>query len=231
MNAHVHFVLGSKGKHMLKLHGFVISNFYCIARQALLEKGIAFEAVEVMPNQETAYLAKSPMGKIPMLETEAGCLSETNVILDYLEEVYPDPALYPADPFARARMRQLIKMVELYLETPAHAMVNALFGAEVPQHQRDAGQPMMRRGLAALRQLAQFSPWLCGERFTAADVFTYHALSVVTAIGGKLYDWDVIAEVPGLQEWHRRVGERPITRQIDAETQAALRAFTQQQRG
>ncbi len=97
---------------MLKLHGTPISNFYCIVKQVMLEKGIAFEEVHVMANQEPAFLAISPMGKIPALETEYGYLTETNVILEYLEEVQPSPALYPQNVFARAQVKQLIKMVE-----------------------------------------------------------------------------------------------------------------------
>lgn len=108
---------------MLKLHGTPISNFYCIAKQALQEKGIAFETVHVMANQESDYLAKSPMGKIPALETGHGFLTETNVILEYLDATHPEPALYPQEPFARARVQQLIKVVELYVEGPAHALV------------------------------------------------------------------------------------------------------------
>lgn len=214
---------------MLKLHGFAVSNYYCIARQTLLEKGIAFEEVTAMPSQEPGYLAKSPMGKIPALETDEGFLCETDVIQDYLEEVYPTPALYPASPFQRARMREVIKMVELYVEYPAHGMVMALFGAETTQEQRDAAEAIMRRGVPALKRLVKLSPWICGDQFTAADIFTYHSLGLVAALSAKLYDWDVISEVPGLKEWRERVAQRPVTQRIDADNQAAIQAMLKQQ--
>lgn len=213
---------------MLKLHGIPVSNFYCIAKQALLEKGIAFEEVFAVPSQEPAFLAISPMGKVPALETTAGVLTETSVMLDYLEDLQPQPALYPADPFQRARARQVIKMIELYVEGPAHSLAAVVFGGEASPAQIESVRPMMQRGLAALRQLATFSPWLAGDRFGYADIFAYHSFTLTALIAGKVYDWDVVAEVPGLREWMARVGERPITRQLTEESQAALAAFLKQ---
>jgi glutathione S-transferase len=216
---------------MLKLHGMPVSNFYCIVKQALLEKGLTFEEVAAMPNQEPDYLAKSPIGKIPVLETNAGCITETNVILDYLEDVYPQPNLFPTDPFERAKVRQMIKMSEMYLEFPAHKQVNALFGAAISDEQRATTQAAMKQGLAAFQRLAKFSPWICGATFTAADIFVFHALSVVIGIGGKLYDWDVMSEIPGLKTWYDQVGQRPITQKLVGESQAALQEIMKQMGG
>lgn len=207
---------------MLKLHGTPISNFYCIAKQVLQEKGIAFEEVNVMANQEPAFLAISPLGKIPALETEHGCLTETNVIAEYLEALYPTPALYPQDAFARAKMKQLIKIAELYVETPAHQLVPWLFnGKPLPDHVRETTQPMIQRGLAALGRLTQFSPWVCGEQYTAADIFVYRSIGMVNTMAKKFYDWDALAEVPGLKDWSERMAQRPITQAIDSESNAA----------
>jgi glutathione S-transferase len=216
---------------MLKLHGMPVSNFYCIVKQALLEKGLSFEEVQAMPNQEPAYLEKSPIGKIPVLETAAGCITETNVILDYLEDVYPQPNLFPTDPFERAKVRQMIKMSEMYLEFPAHKQVNALFGATISDEQRTVTQAAMKQGLAAFQRLAKFSPWICGSTFTAADIFVFHALSVVIGIGGKLYDWDVMSETPGLKAWYDQVGQRPITKKLVSESQVALQEIMKQMAG
>jgi len=57
---------------MLKLHGFSVSNYYNMAKFALLEKGLAFDEVSAMPSQEADYKAKSPMGKVPCIETDKG---------------------------------------------------------------------------------------------------------------------------------------------------------------
>jgi len=214
---------------MLKLHGTPISNFYCIAKQVLQEKDIAFEHVHVMANQEPAYLAQSPMGKIPALETEHGFLTETNVIVEYLEEVHPNPPLYPQDAFARAKVKQLTKTIELYIESPAHQMVPWLFnGNPLPDHLRDTARPMMERGLSALRQLAKFSPWVAGEQFTAADIFLYRSVDMLAMMAGKFYSWDPIAEVPGLKEWRTHMAQRPSSLAVDAESNAARQAILKQ---
>ena len=53
----------------IKLYGMPLSNYYNIVKAVLIEKGILFEEVLVKPNQEAEYLAKSPMGKVPCIET------------------------------------------------------------------------------------------------------------------------------------------------------------------
>lgn len=214
---------------MLKLHGTPISNFYCIAKQALCEKGIAFEEVHVMANREPDFLAISPMGKIPALETEHGYLTETNVILEYLEEVQPNPPLYPQNAFARAKVKQLIKVAELYIETPAHQMVPWLFGSTpLPEYVRETMRPLMERGLAALGRLAQFSPWVCGEQYSAADIFLYRSIDMLNIMAKKFYDWDATAEVPGLKEWYARMAQRPQTQAVDSDSNAARQAILKQ---
>lgn len=214
---------------MLKLHGTPISNFYCIAKQALQEKGIAFEEVHVMANQEPAFLASSPMGKIPALETEQGFLTETNVILEYIEELYPAQPLYPRDAFARAKVKQLIKVIELYVETPAHQMVPWLFGAApLPEYVRETSRPTLERGLKALSRLAKFSPWVFGEQYSAADIFLYRSVDMLGIMAQKFYDWDAIAEVPGLNEWRVRMAQRPQTQAVDNDSNTARQAILKQ---
>ncbi|MGR8947427.1 MAG: glutathione S-transferase N-terminal domain-containing protein, partial [Gammaproteobacteria bacterium] len=62
---------------MIKLYGFPVSNYYNMVKFAMLEKGVDFEEVSVMPSQEAEYLAKSPMGKVPCIETSDGFISES----------------------------------------------------------------------------------------------------------------------------------------------------------
>ena len=73
---------------MIKLHGFSASNYYNVPKLALLEKGVAFEEVEsytgVGPKYKPEYLDKSPLGKVPALETDEGFISESRAILEYI---------------------------------------------------------------------------------------------------------------------------------------------------
>lgn len=72
-------------------------------------------------------LSLSPMGKVPVLETGGVFLSETNVILEYLDETTEGPALYPADPLEKAQVKQLVKHIELYLSCPPGAAIRRSF--------------------------------------------------------------------------------------------------------
>uniref|UniRef100_A0A915DTX6 GST N-terminal domain-containing protein n=1 Tax=Ditylenchus dipsaci TaxID=166011 RepID=A0A915DTX6_9BILA len=104
---------------MLKLHGFSVSNYYNMVKLALLEKGLPFEEVTFYGGQAPKALEVSPRGKVPVLETEHGFISETSVILDYIEQTQGGKALLPADPFQQAKVRELLKEIELYIELPA----------------------------------------------------------------------------------------------------------------
>ena len=93
---------------MLRLCGFHISNYHNKVRIALLEKGIEHvDDASCKPSQDEAFLARSPMGKVPFLELDDGRrLAESDVILEYLEEAYPQKPLLPKDPWQRAKVRE-----------------------------------------------------------------------------------------------------------------------------
>ena len=79
---------------MLTLCGFAASNYYNKVKLALLEKGVPF--TEELAWVGETELACSPLGKVPYLKTEQGSLSESTVLLEYIEDAYPHPALLPA---------------------------------------------------------------------------------------------------------------------------------------
>ncbi|MFK5098300.1 glutathione S-transferase family protein, partial [Klebsiella pneumoniae] len=88
---------------------------------ALHEKGIPFEIVTAYPDNSPEFLAKAKNNKVPCLETEHGYISETSAILEYLEDTQSGPALLPADSYARAQVRTLMREIELYIELPARS--------------------------------------------------------------------------------------------------------------
>jgi glutathione S-transferase len=88
----------------------------------LLEKGVPFRERLVYPWQRDSFLTSSPLGKIPFVETEHGSLSESQVILEYLEDRYPESPLYARSTFARAKCRELIQHLELNAEWVARRL-------------------------------------------------------------------------------------------------------------
>jgi glutathione S-transferase len=90
---------------------------YCArVRIVLAEKEIEHEVVEIDLGDRPAWLyEKNPLGKVPVIEEDTFVLAESSVIMDYLEERYPEPALLPADPAARALARMEVYRFEKLL--------------------------------------------------------------------------------------------------------------------
>ncbi len=211
---------------MITIYGTTLSNYYSTAKAALVEKGLDFEEVSIMPGQTHEVLAKSPMGKVPYIEIAGTTLTETNVIFDYLEDTQPQPALYPSDPWARAKTKEIIRCVELYLDTPARRhLPSVYFGAPVDQAVYDAVRPLLENGLRALKQLARFAPYIAGDTFTFADLTAYFELRFTNLHTTQIYDWDITDDLPGLGEYLHLVGERPAVNAVDAVMQRDFAAF------
>ena len=204
---------------MLKLYGAPLSNYYNMVKISLLEKRLPFEEVLRPPTQEADYLVKSPMGKIPTLETERGFITETHAILDYLEDAYPRPAFLPADPFARAKVRELTQAIELYIELVARRGFGVLFGRPVPDDVKAGIKPDLVKGVAALKRLLQFKPWVAGQDMSYADFVLYYTLALGNLSAKANADMDLVAEL-GAQAWHTRMGARDSVRAADAAADA-----------
>ena len=211
---------------MLTLHGFPFSNYHNIVKHALMLKGIPFEEHIVYPNSPE-MMAVNPTGKVPAMTTEAGdSLSESSVLLEYIEEAYPDMPLYPADPAARGKVRQLMKVVELYLELPARRLLPAVLGkATIPDTTLEEVRSVLGRATRSLNSLATFSPYAMGTELTLADIYLRYALSIPKMVGPSMLDWDVMAEVPGLAEWDAMMAGTDIAKSIDADQKANTAEF------
>ena len=204
---------------MLKLHGIQLSNFYAIVKMVLLEKGIEFEEVQQMPSRKDQdWLAKSPMGKVPVLETPDGSLAETMAIVAYLEDIQPEPGLLLGTPFERARAQQIALHCINYLDTASRPGLNAAaFGAPEDEAVNAALAKTVPRGMQSLRQLAVFEPWIGGNTFTLADIVAANTIPLASMVLKKLCDIDLMAELPEAQDWLNLVNERDSAKQIAAD--------------
>lgn len=186
---------------MIKLYGFALSNYYNMVKMVLLEKGMEFEEVTVLPNQEGDYLALSPMGKVPCIETEQGFLTETEVIIDYLDSLGLGPSFYPVDPFERAKVRELIRYLELYIELPARRLYgDVFFGRPATDAQKESVLKDLQKGFAALAKLAKYDPYLAGNDMSYADFYFLFSVGLVTRVTKKALNWDVFSTEPGVKE-------------------------------
>ncbi len=205
----------------IKLYGINLSNYYAILKAIMLEKGMDFEEVEVKPNQDQDYLTQSPMGKVPCIETEQGFLTETGVIIDYIDALGEGPGFYPENPFAKAKVQELMRHIELYIELPARRLYGEVFFDRPAQAgEKEAVRKLLERGFASLGTLASFDPWLAGERITYADFYFRFTVSLATVVCRKALDWDAYNDVPNLRPLMERLNQRESVQRVMADQAA-----------
>ena len=211
---------------MIKLHGISVSNYYNMVKQTMLEKGIEFQEVNNPASQESNYKKKSPMGKMPFIETDGGALCETSVILDYLEAIKPSPSLYPSDPFSKAKTQEIMRILEHYIELAGRRHYgHVFFKGPKSKAAVEEVRPVLENGLGSLKQLCSFGPYLIGADFTYADIVAHNTFGYANMATQAIYDWDIVGEVPGLGESLAATNAREATKKVDADQAVALEAF------
>jgi glutathione S-transferase len=210
---------------MIKLHGIALSNYTNMVRTAMVEKNIPYEFVLAPPSQDQAYTSRSPMGKVPLLEVSEGLLTETHAILDYLEDLQPEPALLPSGAFERAKVRELCSALELYIELVGRKGIGVLFGKDTPEHIKKGMMRDLPRGMKAIGQLTKFSPWIAGDQFTYADLFGYYAFMLANTLSEANNKMNLFELLDGSAEWFARVGERDSVKQANTDMAKAREAM------
>jgi glutathione S-transferase len=208
---------------MLKLCGFPLSNYYNKVKIALLEKGVPFEEEQCMISQKPEMLARSPMGKVPFIDLGDGMtLAESQVILDYLEDAYPQKPLYPADPLAKARCRELIAFIELHLELPVRRLYpEAFVGRSISDDTKEDAKADLEKGVRACMQLAKFSPWIVGAEFSAADCVAAVHFPLVSLASKKIYGADAFGEhAERVKAYLKMAGERASVKKTNDDRKA-----------
>lgn len=205
---------------MLKLCGFAASNYYNKVKFALLEKGVEFEEELVWTDRSPELLQRSPLGKVPFFETAQGRICESQVMMEYVETAYPQKPLLPADPFAAAKVRELITFMELHLELVARELyVEAFFGGKVSDEVKERSGKLLTRNAKAFGRLAKFSPYIAGAEFTMADCAGLVHLPLISLTSKAIYGDDVLADLP-VREYTKMLGERPTAQRVNTDRKA-----------
>jgi len=168
---------------------------YCArVRIVLAEKGIEYETVEIDLDDRPAWIyEKNPLGKVPVLEEDAFVLAESAVINEYLEERYPEPPLWPADPGERALGRLLVFRFD-QLSKPYYAVRRGEHGA----------REGLDRALAGLDAQLEAQPFLSGRDYGLADIaYVPWVLRARDRMGIELERFGALAA------WVERLVERP----------------------
>jgi stringent starvation protein A len=164
-------------------------------RIVLAEKGVEVDVVEIdLQNRPEWIYGKNVTGRVPVVEEEDGRpLPESAVIMEFLEERYPEPRLLPADPADRAFVRLLI-FRDHELTDPYYAFRRGEDGAE----------EMLLSALAQLNVALSERPYLGGAEYGLADIaYIPWILRARDRFGVE------IGPFPALGDWLARLEERP----------------------
>lgn len=210
---------------MLALHGTPISNYYNKVKLALLEKGVPFEEVpQGTKSTDEAVLAISPLAKIPFIRTEDGGLCESQVILEYLEDAYPEKPLIPRDPMAAAKVREIITYIDWHVEITARELYGpAFFGAPpLNEHRLARIRANLEKQIAAFKRIAKFSPYVAGDTFTMADCSAFNNLPLIAMATKATFGEDMLAAA-GIDHraYVKFISERPTAQKVIADRKAA----------
>lgn len=172
-----------------------------IVRTFAAEKGITLELVEVDlrggENRQPQFLARNPMGQTPALETDGGqIITEVTAICEFLEDLHPQPALIGNDAAERGETRMWMRRLDLGVMEPFMAGFRAttgraFFAPRMALLSEGAGAEvleLMNGNLVKFDALLEGRTWICGERFSLADILLGCFLAFVKRTGGKLPD-------------------------------------------
>ena len=203
------------------VHGYRYSVYQRIVRMALAEKSIDYDQVEVDPFVDVIpadYLRLHPFGRVPTLVHDDFVLYETRAIVQYIAEAFDGPPLRPADVRARARMAQIMSIVDSYAYWP---MVRQVFSQRVfgVREGRPADEEAVRTGLhasmrvlAALENIAAEGKQLRGDAVSLADIYLSPMLGYFCAAPeGRA----AVAQHPFLSRWWAVISQRESFRATD----------------
>lgn len=175
---------------------------YCArARIALAEKGVEHEVLEIDLDDRPRWIyEKNSTGRVPVIEEDAWILPESSVILEYLEERYPEPPLLPVDAADRALARVWIFRHDDFTK-PYYAL----------RRGEDGAAARLDEQLAKLDDALSRQDWLTGAQYGLADIaYVPWVLRVRDTLGISLDAF------PALRSWLDRLEERPaVAREVE----------------
>jgi len=198
----------------LALHNYFRSSTSVRVRAALNLKGLSFDYIplSLLKGEQASadHLALNPSGLVPTLVTPHGPLPQSLAIIEWLDEVYPEPALLPADPWGRARVRSLAHIVALDIHPVNNLRIlkhlEAKYGVDA-EGKAQWFRKWASAGLAALEQRLTADPetgaFCHGDKVGLADLCLY-----AQVLNNVRFDVDMTS-YPTLRRIHANCMEIP----------------------
>jgi len=214
---------------MLRLYEHPLSPYVRKVKIVLNLKGIPYERiyvnpVDVDPAVLAAFAAASPLREVPALVDDDLAIFDSTVILEYLEERWPNPPALPESAAERARVRMLEELCDTQLEAVNWGLMEIRFFKRLEGDEAEAtvarARAQLDRCFGRLERELEGRPWLNGECFGRGDAAAYpHATG--SAFWGVALD---AARHPRLADWAARCAAEPAVKQDADELSAWIRA-------
>jgi len=199
----------------ITVYGIPGSPFLRSVEIALKEKDVPYHLHVMAPTETKSpeHLARHPFGRIPAFEHDGFKLYESQAIIRYLDETFPQPPLTPGNPQQRARMNQVIGIIEWYFFPKAAAPIafNRIIGPRLlglPSNEEAIADamPMARTCFAELDRLLGDQPYFAGDRISIADIMLGAQLDLFRECAeGR----ELIGGTANLGSWLDRMVVRP----------------------
>jgi glutathione S-transferase len=211
----------------MKLYSGPVSLFTSKVRIALAEKELPYERVEVGWGLADAYLPHhpdvvrlNPKKQVPILVDGDVVLPDSTLILEYLEDRFPTPALYPTEPGAKAMCRRLEAAADEIVFPSVWTLIAEGLYPPGPEGRDEAALKTAREELAGhyrqLDEALEGRDYLCGD-YSVADIATFVFVSAAAMLGAPVGDG-----CDRLQAWVGRVSSLPVVAAEIAAMQAVL---------
>lgn len=218
----------------MKLYQTYLSPFPTRVRLMIYVKGLDIEIVDLTRFHESAESKEelkriNPIGRIPCLVLDDGrVLAESEVICEYLEDAFPEPATLPTDPWDRARVRVLSRISDIYV---VMAMVPLFNNVALPEAERD--KEVIEKAAIGIRTtlgyledyLTEGDQCAVGNNLTQADGALIPILMLASIWAPKTFGFaDPLESLPKVSAYWAAVQTQPVAQRLIKETMDALSA-------
>ena len=197
------------------VYGPAYSTYTRSARLALEEKGVPYrlEEIDMLGGAcaEPEYLARHPFAKVPAFEHDGFALYETSAIMRYVDEAFDGPALQPADAKGRARMEQVISVIDSYGYPSLvgglvmQRLVAPMLGNECDEAVVAEALPKAATSVEALGAILGDDAYLAGETMSLADL---HAVPIFSYVSNIPECAAMISAQPTMTRWWQAMSAR-----------------------
>jgi glutathione S-transferase len=204
---------------MMKLFTFATSPYARKVQMVLDYKGIPYESCErcYSLDRKEDLRAASKRAEVPVLTLDNGrTLADSTIICEFLEQVYPDPPIYPKDAWERARMRTIEDLCDRTFDAIGFGYFLGILRKEAPESaaMQEAAKRECRVMMESLEQQLGDSPFFCGADPTLADFAAIahaplaRAMRLDLAALARINAWmDRMRKIPAVATDHERAAK------------------------